>query len=140
MPFCEHVVCRSTLSKNFLLTMSQTLCLSTYLQVECYCRDKFKSPKKEPNEVLDELHSVGHDERPNLAVIFTTIGQCFAHSQCAAWSRAVERAPDGLLTSVDKAVVRASESKCFFCNKLGASVPCMVSFPAYAPCRILIMS
>ncbi|RXG69464.1 Histone-lysine N-methyltransferase 2C [Armadillidium vulgare] len=52
--------------------------------------------------------------------------QCFAHYMCAFWSNGVELTSDDSIACVDKAVVAASERKCFSCKKLGASIPCRV--------------
>lgn len=46
---------------------------------------------------------------------------------CALWSSGVELTSDDSIASVDKAVVGASERKCCYCKKLGASIPCRVS-------------
>ncbi|XP_077869300.1 histone-lysine N-methyltransferase 2C-like, partial [Saccoglossus kowalevskii] len=101
-------------------------------------RDRSKSPRRtnphsvvmgedgKPPVIVDELSRVGHQEEPDLNIVFEPSGHTVAHHCCAAWSEGVCQNENLQLINVDKAVFSGISQRCSYCKKYGATVVCRV--------------
>ncbi|XP_054161923.1 histone-lysine N-methyltransferase 2C-like [Oppia nitens] len=70
---------------------------------------------------LDEMKTIGFNDKSIIMSLFEPSGHCWAHHCCAVWSKNVQ--PDEML-NVDKAVCDGAQQQCFECNKYGATIVC----------------